>query len=197
MSCKGRGAKRKESCGKRNKRISVQEVIRRAQYRIQEKSYHLTKNNCESFAMWCLCGLNITLQGTRRFRSSFFWENIESEKQRRLLQAREPIRRFSDIKAGDHLIRNGTFAGSIKYQHHFLCVGVDSKQKPQIIHYYKTRNQKIIVQKMTLPHKDFIENEGELQAKGKEVRRVVWPEELRHFSVLPWLGREKAGTATT
>lgn len=36
---------------------------------------------------------------------------------------------------------------------------------------------------MTLPHKDFIENEGELQAKGREVKRVVWPEELRRFSV--------------
>ena len=39
-----------------------------------------------------------------------------------------------------------------------------------------------IVQNMTLPHKDFIKNEGELQAKGFEVERVVWPDELRRYS---------------
>ena len=40
-----------------------------------------------------------------------------------------------------------------------------------------------IVQEMTLPHKDFIKSEDDLQAKGREVERVVWPEELRRFSV--------------
>ena len=34
-----------------------------------------------------------------------------------------------------------------------------------------------------MPHKDFIKNEDELQAKGREVARVVWPEELKRFSV--------------
>ena len=36
---------------------------------------------------------------------------------------------------------------------------------------------------MTLPHKDFIKDEDELQAKGREVERVVWPEELRRYFV--------------
>jgi len=33
-----------------------------------------------------------------------------------------------------------------------------------------------------LPHKDFIKDEDELQARGREVERVVWPEELRRYS---------------
>ena len=36
---------------------------------------------------------------------------------------------------------------------------------------------------MTLPHKDFIKSEDELQAEGNEVERVVWPEELRRYTV--------------
>ena len=126
--------------------------------------------------------------------SYFTWkciEKLESEKRIRLLQwqlrAREPIRRFSDMKVGDHLVRKGSSTGgSLKYEHYFLCVGFDCKRKPKIIHYYKTdktKKWKVVVQLMTLPHKDFIKNEGELQAKGSEVERVVWPEELKHFSV--------------
>ncbi len=160
--------------------------------------------------------------------SSYIWKMIEiseSEKQKRFLQwqlqAREPIRRFSDMREGDHLVRkNSFFGGSIQYEHHFLCVGFDCEGKPKIIHYYNTGENNRgqisfasrtsvgsegsnalrqmlafslfsgsafgllgIVQEMTLPHKDFIENEDELQAKGSEVERVVWPEELRRYSV--------------
>ena len=142
--------------------------------------------------------------------SSSIWKDIErrnSKEQIHLLrwqlQAREPIHRFSDMKAGDHLVRKGSFlpGGSVPYEHHFLCVGYDYG-KPKIIHYYNTASQAIaqmiptsglgsgsaleqlgIVQEMTLPHEDFIKNEDELQAEGKEVERVVWPEELRRFSV--------------
>lgn len=47
-----------------------------------------------------------------------------------------------------------------------------------------TANEQLsIVQVMTLPHKDFIKNDDELQAEGREVERVVWPEELRRFSI--------------
>ncbi|KAJ7331235.1 hypothetical protein OS493_020017 [Desmophyllum pertusum] len=104
------------------------------------------------------------------------------------------------MKAGDHLVRKGSSMGDlINYEHHFLCIGTDC-DGPKIIHYYNTPNNAIeqmiptslgsgtafgqlgIVQEMTLPHKDFIK-EGELQTKGKEVERVVWPEELRRYSV--------------
>ena len=44
--------------------FSILKVIRRARKRKDEKDYHLAKNNCESFVMWCLCDLNISLQAT-------------------------------------------------------------------------------------------------------------------------------------
>ena len=47
------------------------------------------------------------------------------------------------------------------------------------------------VQEMTLPHKDFIKSEKDLQAKGHEVERVVWPEELRRYSVAEVTKRAK------
>ena len=141
--------------------------------------------------------------------SSSVWkgiEKLESEEQMRLLrwqlQAREPIHRFSDMKAGDHLVRkSSSLGGLIPYEHHFICVGSDCEGQPKIVHYYNTTtnasaqmiptglgsgtalDQLGIVQEMTLPHKDFIKEEDELQAKGREVERVVWPEELRRFSV--------------
>ena len=140
--------------------------------------------------------------------SSSIWKGIErreSKDQEHLLQwqlqAREPIHRFSDMKAGDHLVRKGSSMGDlINYEHHFLCIGTDCDGGTKIIHYYNTPGnaskqmsptslgsgtafeQLGIVQEMTLPNKDFID-EGELQAKGEEVERVVWPEELRRYSV--------------
>ena len=78
--------------------------------------------------------------------SYFVWEYIEgleSEEQMRLLrwqlQAREPIHRFSDMKARDHLVRKGFFLGGlIPYEHHFICVGFNCKGEPKIVHYYNT-----------------------------------------------------------
>ena len=130
---------------------------------------------------------------------------MKSDEQMRLLrwqlQAREPIHRFSDMKAGDHLVRKSISLG-ISYEHHFLCIGFESEGRPTIIHYYNTAanagvqmihtsgqgsgsaNERLgIVQVTTLPHKDFIKDEDELQAKGSEVERVVWPEELRRYFV--------------
>ena len=130
---------------------------------------------------------------------------MKSQEQIRLLrwqlQAREPIHRFSDMKAGDHLVRKGSFLGS-SYEHHFICIGSDYHRWPKIVHYYNTAanasrqmirtggfsagsaNEQLgIVQEMTLPHKDFIKNEDELQAEGNEVERVVWPEELQRYFV--------------
>jgi len=143
------------------------------------------------------------------------WKDIEereSEERMRLLrwqlQAREPIHRFSDIKAGDHLIRKGSSV-VISYEHHFICTGFDCEGRPTIINYYNTAakassqmtstsgfgsgtaNENFgIVQEMTLKE-DFIKNEEELQAKGEEVERVVWPEELRRFSVQEVISRAK------
>lgn len=134
-------------------------------------------------------------------------EELESEEQMRLLrwqlQAREPIYRFSDMEAGDHLVRKScSLVGLIPYEHHFICVGFNCEGRPKIVHYYNTAANAIAqmiptsglgsgtaiellgeVQEMTLPHKDFIKNENDLQAKGSEVERVVWPEELQRFSV--------------
>ena len=117
------------------------------------------------------------------------------------LQAREPIYEFSDIKPGDHLVKKFQKFGEIWYYHHFLCI--DSNEgNPIIIHYtntgknatkqlFKTGSfssgstlgQVGIVQEMTLPHKDFLSKKELLQEKGREIERVVWPEELKRLSV--------------
>ena len=139
--------------------------------------------------------------------SYYIWKGIEelkSKEQKRLLrwqlQAREPIHRFSDMKPGDHLVRKNSFLRT-SIEHHFICIGFNDEGRPNIIHYYDTaanaslqmiktsgfgsgtaKGQLGKVQEMTLPHKDFIKSEDELQAKGREVERVVWPEELQRFS---------------
>lgn len=137
------------------------------------------------------------------------WKDIEKLKikeqksiLRWQLQAKEPIHSFSDMKAGDHLVKkSSSLHGKIKlYEHHFICIGSDCDGRPKIIHYYNTpKNAGVqlfptsrgsgtaleqlgIVQEMTLPHEDFIKSEDELQAKGAEVERVVWPEELKRYS---------------
>ena len=136
--------------------------------------------------------------------SLVIWKNIERSKTkdqkeilRWQLQAREPILRFSDMKAGDHLVRkNSSSGGMISYEHHFICVGSDREGRPKIIHYDTNGSAQMCrivlrsgkgsndveIQEMTLPHKDFIKSEDELQAKGNEVERVVWPEELKRYS---------------
>ena len=47
------------------RQYSTEEVIARALTRMNEMFYHPTNNNCESFVMWCLCDLNISLQVTQ------------------------------------------------------------------------------------------------------------------------------------
>jgi len=125
------------------------------------------------------------------------WKKIERLKggeQRRFLQwqlqTREPIHSFADMKPGDHLIRKSSIM-NISYEHHFICIGFKDKDKPKVVHYYNkawfASVQMIptslgFVQEMTLPHQDFVKSEGELQAEGNEVERIVWPEELRRYS---------------
>jgi hypothetical protein len=137
------------------------------------------------------------------------WKNIErrgSKEQRELLawqlQAREPINKFSDIKAGDHLIKKASMLDKKLYYHHFLCIGDDDDGQPRVIHYNNTKanafrtfrktcscasgstlGQLGIVSEISLPHEDFIKSESELQRKGAEVERVVWPDELKRYPV--------------
>ena len=49
----------------RLRRYSVEKIKRRALTRLGEAHYHVTKNNCESFVMWCICNSNVSLQATR------------------------------------------------------------------------------------------------------------------------------------
>ena len=112
------------------------------------------------------------------------------------LQAREPIHSFKDIRLGDHLVRKDSFLGLVPYEHHFICVDFNGKGKPMIVHYYNTA-WKVIAQLMPCisasgsPFEQMAKvqemciekyvSEARLQAKGKEVARVVWPEELLRY----------------
>ena len=135
--------------------------------------------------------------------SVVIWNSIErlpTDQQKRLLQwqlqAREPIHSFKDIRLGDHLVRKDSFLGLVPYEHHFICVDFNGKGKPMIVHYYNTAWKVIAqlipcisasgspVEQMAKVQEMCIENyvsEAKLQAKGKEVARVVWPEELLRY----------------
>lgn len=130
--------------------------------------------------------------------STLIWDEIErlkSAEQKRFLrwqlQAREPIHSFADLRPGDHLVKKSSLM-NISYEHHFLCIGFNTKNKPKIIHYFNKAWYASVqfiptslgfVQEMILPHKDFIKSERELQTDRNEVERVVWPEELRWYSI--------------
>ena len=106
----------------------------------------------------------------------------------------ETISYFHEIKKGDHLVREGKFGF---YYHHFLCIGHDEERNPKIIHYYGTSSQALNylcpcsvsssedlgplakVHEVVLPNKDFLKDEAELKA----VKRLVWPPQMRRFSV--------------
>ncbi len=53
------------------RRFPAYKVVRRARKRKNEQRYNLIENNCESFVMWCLCGLNISLQVTPKRQLSY------------------------------------------------------------------------------------------------------------------------------
>ncbi|XP_078342131.1 uncharacterized protein LOC144627974 [Oculina patagonica] len=134
------------------------------------------------------------------------WQEIEKdsrEEQRRYLasklQGRESISRYSDIKLGDHLVTKSGTQGVLEYEHHFLCSGFDNEGVPTIIHSYETEPKAKVwpmiltsyfgsgsslwkkgrIQEASL--QDYIK-EDDLQAKGREVERVVWPDDLWRFS---------------
>ena len=139
------------------------------------------------------------------------WKDIRKrkpEEQKHLLrwqlQAREPIRRLSDMKPGDHLLMTRNQGSSLEYAHHFLCSGIDEiSGKPKIIHYYNTPGNAMKqlfptslgsgscleqlgkIQEATLPDGDLIAKndvDSETDLLRVEVERVVWPDELRQYS---------------
>ena len=132
------------------------------------------------------------------------WKEIEkdSPEQRRCyleskLRGRESICRYSDIKLGDHLVTKGGINGILEYEHHFLCTGFDEKGGPMIIHYYQSWSKARIwpmVLTSFFSSGSFLKMKGEIQEvslrdyikeedlQGKEVKRVVWPDELRRYS---------------
>ncbi len=150
------------------------------------------------------------------------WEEIEqlpTKEQRaylqQALQNREPIKKFSDIKLGDHLVRKGSFCGKA-YEHHFLCAKVESDDRVTIIHYHAgsvasffksikpslfeacgSPREAACVKEVTLPDEVFIKSESDLQKKGKEVERVVWPDELRRYPVEEVIKRARERTNET
>ena len=139
------------------------------------------------------------------------WKDIRKskpEEQKHLLrwqlQAREPIRRLSDMKPGDHLLKTVNPGNLLEYAHHFLCSGIDEiSGKPTIIHYYNTPGNAMKqlfptslgsgscleqlgeIQQATLPDGDLIAKsdvDSETDLLRVEVERVVWPDELRQYS---------------
>ena len=133
---------------------------------------------------------------------------MDSQEQKDLLewqlQAREPIRRFADIRLGDHLVtKRSMLSNLLVYEHHFLCVGFGNNGEPKIVHYYNTESnlerffstvcggsgkslgKMGMIQEMTLPNPTLI-TEDQLQATEDEewkMARVIWPDELRRCSV--------------
>ena len=123
------------------------------------------------------------------------WDQQKDLLQRQL-QAREPIHSFKDIRLGDHLVRKDSFLGLVSYEHHFICVDLNSKGQPMIVHYYNTSwkataqlipsisasgspvEQMAKVQEMCI--EEYV-SEAKLQTEGNEVARVVWPEELLRY----------------
>ena len=134
--------------------------------------------------------------------SSLCWKQFDklpSSRQRKFLnpylQTREPISSYYDIQKGDHLVRtSSTMMGLLKFEHHFLCIGHNERGAPLIVHYNATKKEAFRrfficslahsslarVNIMTLP--DYI-NEDSLQKQGVEVKRVLWPDGLRRYSV--------------
>jgi hypothetical protein len=126
---------------------------------------------------------------------------------RRKLEKREPIKKFSDIKVGDHLIKKKSIYGMQLGYHHGLCIKLESDGRPTIIHYHDSSSNTIgellgsgccggknaSVKEITLPHQDFVESESELQKKGAEVERIVWPDELKRYSDQEVIQRARLG----
>ena len=148
--------------------------------------------------------------------SSLCWKQFDkspSSRQRKFLnpylQTREPISSYYDIQKGDHLVRtSSTMMGLLKFEHHFLCIGHNERGAPLIVHYNATKKDAFRrffiwslthsslarVNIMALP--DYI-NEDNLQKQGVEVKRVLWPDGLRRYSVekITWRALKRLGEA--
>ena len=148
--------------------------------------------------------------------SSLCWKQFDkspSSWQRKFLnpylQTREPISSYYDIQKGNHLVRtSSTMMGLLKFEHHFLCIGHNERGAPLIVHYNATKKDAFRrffiwslthsslarVNIMALP--DYI-NEDNLQKQGVEVKRVLWPDGLRRYSVekITWRALKRLGEA--
>lgn len=69
------------------RRYNVETVFWRAMWSVGEQRYHVTRNNCENFVLWCICGSNVSLQATPERRTA--WETVTS------LELFIPVRTFA------------------------------------------------------------------------------------------------------
>ena len=141
------------------------------------------------------------------------FDKLPSSRKRKFLnpylQTREPIYSYYDIQKGDHLVRTcSTMMGLLKFEHHFLCIGHNERGTPFIVHYNAakkgafrrmfccslTHPSLARVNIMALP--DYID-EDNLQKQGVEVKRVLWPDELRRYRVdkITWRALMRLGEA--
>ena len=144
----------------------------------------------------------------RKSLNDKIWQDIyklDSKKQRITGMASASTR--ADLQILGHKNRRSfdqeeSVGAKVLYYHHFLCIGSEGEGRPTILHYSNTASNAFrqvfdtfsfgsgsalgqlgIVSELTLPHKDFIQSESELQEKGAEVERVVWPDELKRYPV--------------
>ena len=141
------------------------------------------------------------------------FDKLPSSRKRKFLnpylQTREPIYSYYDIQKGDHLVRtSSTMIGLLKFEHHFLCIGHNERGTPFIVHYNATKKgafRRMFSCSLTYPSlarvnimalPDYID-EDNLQKQGVEVKRVLWPDELRRYSVekITWRALMRLGEA--
>ena len=141
------------------------------------------------------------------------FDKLPSSRRRKILnpylQTRESIYSYYDIQKGDHLVRtSSTMMGLLKFEHHFLCIGHNERGTPFIVHYNADKNEACRrmfsgslthpslarVNITTLP--DYID-EDNLQKQGVKVKRILWPDELRRYSVekITWRALRRLGEA--
>ena len=134
--------------------------------------------------------------------SSLCWKQFDkspSSRQRKFLnpylQTREPISSYYDIQKGDHLVRTSSaMMGLLKFEHHFLCIGHNERGAPLIVHYNATKKEAfrrfficslthLSLAKVNIMALSEYIDEDNLQKQGFEVKRVLWPDGLRRYSV--------------
>ena len=141
------------------------------------------------------------------------FDKLSSSRKRKFLnpylQTKKPIYGYYDKQKGDHLVRaSSTIMGLQKFEHRFLCIGHNERGAPFIVHYNATKKgafRRLFSCSLTHPSlarvnimalPDYID-EDNLQKQGVEVKRVLWPDELRRYSVekITWRALKRLGEA--